>query len=578
MNIDFVKIKKYFIENLVEIRSILLITFIAFALRMIAVNNYGDFNLDELYSIYFANQNSLFQTIKLSITQDIHLPFYYIILHFWVKIFGCSSKSAHILSLVLSLPLIPIAYYSIKNLFNRTAGYFASIFLALNTFCIYYSVEASFYCLSLSLSLLLSFLFVKMVEKFEKKYVILFVIVHTLLIYTNTIASILAVFFALVGFSYVLIKKRNIKEFFLTYILIFLLSVPAIIFETQNHIILSNNIVNYAKQAFSFNIYIIYDILENFFSNENYQLMLHSNNEYRDFFDNIFNLKYFVLCAIPVFLSIFGFFKGLLSKNLRLMLFALPSLFALIYIILLSSADAIFFQTKYLLVLYPVIISTLAFGLSLIRNKVLSVSLFSFLIYLNLMHLFLVQNNILNYKNLSFSNLNTAINNYAQIKDKDKILIPFASQKIKTQISKGDLIPFSFDEALYLKDKNSLKFYFGEKLTKKINKNNVKEELKEFIAENKIPQSYNDNLSEIFKNMEKGEKFIIISPFDKITGVVDISPIQESQLENYKNLSLFPLLMMKNLKDSLVLADKNLKFIRQFTDDKRFYTIYVYEK
>ena len=63
------------------------------------------------------------------------------------------------------------------------------------------------------LPLILGFLFLDLLEEeFKKKSAILFVIVHTLLIYTFTLSFILSFFYAFIGFIYLLIKKRNIKE------------------------------------------------------------------------------------------------------------------------------------------------------------------------------------------------------------------------------------------------------------------------------------------------------------------------------------------------------------------------------
>lgn len=571
------RVKEYIKLNKIELICVTFIVLTAFVLRMVALNNIGDLVLDEVYSWYFASRDSVIEVARQVLNQDVHMPLYFLILHCWIKIFGNSEVSLRLCSLACSLPLIPIAYYSMKFLFNKTAGYFVAIFLTFNTFCIYYSLQARFYSLVMTLTLLSSFLFVKLLEKFEKKYVISFVVVHCLLIYTFALTPILTAFYGVVGFSYVLMKKRNIKDFISMFLIIALLCLPVIVFTAHNIFILSSNLCSHAKEFFNFNWFAIYDILENFFSNENYQIYSRVYANYRDIFDNVFNFKYFILVFIPILICIWALIKGLACKNLRMTLFFLPSGLALIYILLLSSADAIYFQTKYLLLVFPVIICCCAFGLSLIRNKIVSVSIFSLLIYLNIMHLILNPSNVLNLHSVEMANLNSVMNNVAHINDDDILLIPFVSDKLKMYITKGELIPFSFDEALLLKDKNSAKFYFGEKLYKKLNKNNAKEELKDYILQNKIPIDFEKNLKDnYFENMKPGQKFILLSAYEKAIGSLD-EPWNLS-LQNYDSLFNFGLLMRKVSLDSKKLADENLKFIKKYTDTQRQYTIYVYEK
>ncbi len=568
------KIKNYLASNKIELLTLGCIFIFALVLRLVAINNIGEPIFDEVRSMYFASQSSVFSSIKEVLTRSTDMPLYYIILHIWTKLFKNSAFSAHLCSLILSLPLVVIAFYCTKNLFNKTAGYFCAIFLACSTFCIYYSVEIAFYCLVMPLALFMTFLFVKMLEKFEKNITISFIILHVLLLYTFGFSLIYEIFLAIVGFSYVLIKKRHIKDFILIYCIITLISLPAIVFIIYNYCTSLTNICSFSKDIMIFSPLALVDILENFFSNDNYNLVY--NSGFREITDVIFTRRYIVLTLTPILIGLFALFKAINSKNQRMLLYTLPSLLSLLYILLLSSVGAIYYETKYLLIFFPIIISVVSFGFSLIRNKIVSILFFSLLIYLNILFLFLTPKNVLNLNFAHLSTFSDTVEKNANLNQNDLLFIPFSGEVVKMHIKKGKLVPFSFDEALFLKDRNSLEYYFGKKLSKKLNSGNIKELYRSYIFENKIPKAYSNNLETLFKNMNKGQKFIIFSMNENMTGYIEQGYSFNNDSYNY--IQVYPLLMAKVHIDAKNMADKNLKFIKKYRDEANGYSFFVYQK
>ena len=203
------KIKEYLKNNYRETAIVAIITFFALILRLIMLQNYGDLWLDELYSWYFASQNNVIDTVLELVKQDIHMPLYFVILHFWTRLFGQSDVAMHSCTLLLTLPLIPIAFYSMKTLFNKTVGYFSAILLAINAWGIYYSIEVRFYGFVFVLSILSAFSFAKMLETFDKKYIWAFIISHALLIYTFSATGMLTLMYALFAIIYLVLKRRD---------------------------------------------------------------------------------------------------------------------------------------------------------------------------------------------------------------------------------------------------------------------------------------------------------------------------------------------------------------------------------
>jgi uncharacterized membrane protein len=72
-------------------------------------------------------------------------PLFYVLLHFWIRLFGTSEIATHSLSLGLSLIAIPVAYWAGRELFGRTAGLAAACLYATNPFMSWYSTETRMY-------------------------------------------------------------------------------------------------------------------------------------------------------------------------------------------------------------------------------------------------------------------------------------------------------------------------------------------------------------------------------------------------------------------------------------------------
>jgi hypothetical protein len=72
-------------------------------------------------------------------------PLFYVVLHFWMRLFGTSEVATHSLSLIASLAAIPVAYWAGRELFGRRAGLAAAALYATNPFLSWYSTETRMY-------------------------------------------------------------------------------------------------------------------------------------------------------------------------------------------------------------------------------------------------------------------------------------------------------------------------------------------------------------------------------------------------------------------------------------------------
>lgn len=574
------KILGYLKENYRETAIVLCITVLALMLRLIMLQNYGDLWLDELYSWYFASQKNVFLTVLELVKQDLHMPLYFIILHFWTKIFGQSDTSMHLCTLVLTLPLIPLGFYTTKALFNKTAGYFVAVLFAINTFGIYYSIEVRFYGLVFVLALLSAFLFVRMLENFDKKYSVAFIIVHALLMYTFTITPLLTLCYAIVGGVYVSnCKQEYLKQFLKNFGIIFAIAIPAIAFTVYNIVMMSYNLCSFSKDIYFFSWNIIFDIFENFFSNENFQILTRNINVYRNMFENVRNPFYFCFVFIPVLIGFVGLIKSFSTKNDRLYLFFFPSILFLLIALLLGGMGVISFLTRYATIIYPIFLCVACYGLSQFRLKTLSVGIFSIFILLNYLYVFLMPINIFTNPRKELGNLTQVMNDIIKPTDEDLILIPYSGSKVMKYVPHGTFINFSADDGLLLKDNNSRNFYFDKKYYTYLNRLNIKTRMYSYVYKDIPFELYEIRLKDFyFAKMKKGQKFIIISYRDSFTMPIIENWEKLKDEKVFDSLNLFTLLMAEVTRDSIQLANSNLKFVNEYRNRERDYSIFVYEK
>ena len=74
-------------------------------------------------------------------------PLFYVLLHFWMRLFGPSEPATHLLPLLISLAAIPTGYWAGRELFDRRAGLAAAALMATNPFLNWYSSETRMYTL-----------------------------------------------------------------------------------------------------------------------------------------------------------------------------------------------------------------------------------------------------------------------------------------------------------------------------------------------------------------------------------------------------------------------------------------------
>ncbi len=143
--------------------------------------------LDEGVSLYVADVVSfkgLLCADYLDITMG-HPPAYFILLKFWMLLFGSSPVSARLFSAVAGIAALPLMYLLGKKIFNERTALIGAVLLSFSFFHVYYSQEARMYSLLLFLTLTSMLLLFRLLNNPSRRDLVLFTLVNVLGLYTG---------------------------------------------------------------------------------------------------------------------------------------------------------------------------------------------------------------------------------------------------------------------------------------------------------------------------------------------------------------------------------------------------------
>jgi uncharacterized membrane protein len=193
--------------------------------------------IDEAASINFANRNliSIFGHMK----WDPHPPLYYILLHFWIGVFGIGEFSIRFLSALFGIFSILVIYKLGKLLFGAENGLYSALLLAVSLFHITFSQEARMYSLLTLLTLISLFFFLKTLKENQRKFMVGYAAASILMIYTHYFGFFILFFQNVFFFTFYRRHKNLVKAQLVVQLIIFLLFIPWLFrFYTTTSIVL----------------------------------------------------------------------------------------------------------------------------------------------------------------------------------------------------------------------------------------------------------------------------------------------------------------------------------------------------
>jgi len=172
---------------------------------ILRVYNVGDkeYSTDEAFSVRHASFT--LKEVFSNVENEPHPPLYYIMLHFWMEIFGDSEIATRSLSVSFGIISILLMYFLGRLLFNREVGMIASLILAISPFHIGYSQESRMYSLMAMLTLTSMLFFIRMMREKEGRFLWYYLVSSILLIYSH----IYGLFVILAQNIYVMVSQKK---------------------------------------------------------------------------------------------------------------------------------------------------------------------------------------------------------------------------------------------------------------------------------------------------------------------------------------------------------------------------------
>ena len=118
---------------------------------------------DEGFSVMLALRNPI--QIWQGSARDVHPPFYYELLHCWMKLFGSSAIAVRSLSLMAGVLAVIVGFMVVKSISTKRAAIISALFLALAPIMVRYSQEARMYGLLTLLMLIALYAVINIVKK-----------------------------------------------------------------------------------------------------------------------------------------------------------------------------------------------------------------------------------------------------------------------------------------------------------------------------------------------------------------------------------------------------------------------------
>jgi mannosyltransferase len=167
-------------------------------------------------------------------------PFYYMLLHVWMSLFGTGEAASHSLSLVVGVLTVPIGGAACWTLFGRRAGIMAALLFAFNAWLTAYAQETRMYELMALLGVIATTAYILGFIMRRRRFLLLFGATLALMLYTHSWGTFFFAgsFIALIPAYLASDDRRSlVRDALMTYVgagILFLPWVPTLLYQVAH--------------------------------------------------------------------------------------------------------------------------------------------------------------------------------------------------------------------------------------------------------------------------------------------------------------------------------------------------------
>lgn len=143
----------------------------------------SDLWLDEALTVNIAKQP--LHTLPSYLKRDGAPPLFYVLLHFWMGIFGDSDLAVRSLSGVIGVVTVPLVWLAGRRIGGRTAGWAAMLLVATSPFAVRYDTETRMYALVALLTVLGFLAMARVLSRPRPGNLVALAVVTSLLLYSH---------------------------------------------------------------------------------------------------------------------------------------------------------------------------------------------------------------------------------------------------------------------------------------------------------------------------------------------------------------------------------------------------------
>ncbi len=528
---------------------------------------------DEIATLVTSSQTFPTGIIHALVTKNFHAPLYYILLHFWMLLFGDSTISLRTMPVLFGTLCIPVAYACGKELISKFAGFCVAVLVTVNAFMINYSYFGKFYALLELLGFLSVYFIIKISKNPQKKYFVYLAFVNACIMYTYVIGFVFVgiQFLVFAGYDFIVQKKQNWRRWLGYAIGVMLLVGPLIpmmwvtISNTQNAIAPGFWWYEYNKEH-------IVTVLVTWFSPAVPSFFSGINTEIIQRFEG--HLGWSVLWnGLPTLLAgVVMYITIRKKKTLELLLLTACGFLLCEWIAALAGRFA--FMPRYTLLVFPALILCIGAGVVLFKRRVFAYMVLGTFLFINIGYLYASSDTALPAPNKILT-LAKHLENL-QLDKGDKVILPMRGYLVTYfyHPRNVDIISFDLNYTLKTGDKQIIsKLYTAqdidadqntaqEKFKRYINSKQPTEAISNYLRQHVLKDLKDENRVILVDNCENKPLFVISNQFRFVTTSNQIN-------DQMSDGMLFNALCEKVSDDvKAVLSQNNFQITRLIPDSK----------